>query len=96
MTRYRCPECGEMAGIGLWPMCPHGVPRGMQTYVPYTDENIDDHPVLITSWAQRRKLMKQNNLIEREPLRPGEIAARRDRAHERRRELLRARRDRNV
>lgn len=87
--QYECPDCGHLRGIGLWPACPHGTPRGMQTFAPYWDEHVAPEPVWVTSLAQRKKLMRQNKMDYRDKMRPGDLSARQDKAHEMKRELAR-------
>jgi hypothetical protein len=58
-----CDKCGKDYAIGEWPFCPHGVPHGMMTFVPYWDEHVSSgDPVWVTSLAQRRRLMKENHM----------------------------------
>jgi len=61
-----CTKCGEQYEIGSWPWCPHEDAKnfGEDPLEPYIDEHItDEHPgVLITSRAQRRKIMDRNGL----------------------------------
>jgi putative FmdB family regulatory protein len=55
-------------------------------YVPfphYFDIGLGEH---ITSWAQRRRIMKEQHCDHRDPPRPGDITARRDWAHEARKQ----------
>jgi hypothetical protein len=57
----RCDDCGQRYTVGDWPYCPHGKPYGMMTFVPYFDEHICEEGAWVTSLAQRRRLMKENN-----------------------------------
>jgi hypothetical protein len=78
-----CEECGKEYTIGQWPYCggsgDHGVPRGLQTFKPYIDYNMLDHPVEITSWAQRARLARENGLVEKDKPKDSYFAERRDR-----------------
>lgn len=62
---WKCENCGHIVSIGEWPFCPHGTPNGMMTFKPYFDEHISEKGEWITSWAQRRRLMKINNMAYR-------------------------------
>ena|GEM_PF-5512090 len=86
----RCDKCGSEYGLGEWPWCPHGRPQGMMTFRPYIDEHIAEHPIEITSWAQRKRIMRQRGLefAERPP--KGWFSEREDRCMEQRRERERA------
>jgi hypothetical protein len=75
----KCDVCSHDIQIGDWPYCPHGAPHGMHTFKPYIDENMLDHPVEITSWAQRQRLVRENGLIEKERPSNSVFAERRDR-----------------
>ncbi len=77
----RCPVCNKDYPIGAWPFCDESKGwshdteiHGMHGFHAYVDENIADEPVLITSLAQRRRLMKQNNVDYRgrKPGMPGQ------------------------
>ncbi len=57
-----CDDCGNSYKIGEWPYCPHGVPHGMMTFRPYWDEHVTGSPVYVTSLAQRRELMRRNQM----------------------------------
>jgi hypothetical protein len=88
-----CPDCGKEYGIGCWPFCngtgDHGEPRGLQTFIPYIDYHMLDHPVEITSWAQRNRLARENGLIEKDRPSNTHFAERRDRCEWQREVLAR-------
>ena len=59
MNTTICEMCGLEYGIGAWPLCPHGIPRGhLHDFRAYTDFNISDKPVEITSLAQKQRLLR--------------------------------------
>jgi hypothetical protein len=62
MEQALCDKCGKNYSVGEWPFCPHGIPHGMHSFKAYTEYNIDHDPIHITSWGQRRQLMKERNL----------------------------------
>jgi hypothetical protein len=57
----------------------------------YRDEYSFAEPVDITSWAQKRALLRQYNAIEREPPRKGDISARIDRCMQQKQEAEKCR-----
>lgn len=67
----RCDECGDEIHIGDWPIC-KGVKgqhvavghldMGEEPMEPYIDHNVAEHPVLITTRGERRKLMEKGGL----------------------------------
>jgi hypothetical protein len=59
-----CDACGQLRYCGDWMHCPHGsgLSFGEEPLEPYIDHNVDTNPVLITTRAQRRELMKKNGL----------------------------------
>lgn len=90
-----CDRCGVTYGIGCSPFCrdQHAPVRGSAQYVEferlfsnYYDEGLDAH---ITGRDQRRRLMQRMNVDHRERPTPGDLAARRDKVHELRRERAR-------
>lgn len=52
-------------------------------FIPYFDIGLGEH---VGSFADRWRHMRQNGLVDREKLRPGDLSARRDRIEEQRRE----------
>lgn len=62
----KCEKCGHTMSIGDWPYCPHEhVERfGEEPLEPYWDENLISEPggIEITTRAQRRKIMDENNM----------------------------------
>jgi Fe-S-cluster-containing dehydrogenase component len=55
---YICESCNKRVQIGDWPLCPHGKPHGMMTFIPYTDYMAGDKPIEVTSWKERQNLFK--------------------------------------
>lgn len=70
-----CSKCCSYYGIGVVPYCKgnpedHGKPEGLEDSLePYTDWQLDNYGdgVKITSRAQRRKIMAEQNLEYVEP-----------------------------
>jgi hypothetical protein len=91
MNTEKCSECGQEYTFGDWPLCPHGSPHGMHTFKPYIDYHMLDHPVEITSWAQRQTLARIHGLVEKEPPSNSKLAERRDKCEWIRRERERCR-----
>ena len=59
MNTYLCKQCGKEVQIGEWPFCGHGTPNGnLHDFRAYTDFNISDKPVEITSLAQKQRLLR--------------------------------------
>jgi hypothetical protein len=62
-----CDTCGKTLEISDWPFCPHGRGLGMLgEFKPYYEPNLGHEPVLITSLAQKQRLLKAAGLEERE------------------------------
>lgn len=64
-----CLTCGHRFKVGDWPFHdvstpgdPHGRPHGMHDFHAYMDENLGPEPILVTSLAQRKRLMREQNL----------------------------------
>jgi hypothetical protein len=53
-----CDGCHKELTIGEWPWCPHGFPEKSKGFEPYWDENISDHPVLISNPGDRNKHLR--------------------------------------
>lgn len=65
-----CEECGKFLEVGDWPLCPHERATGAEIgmlgqFATRYDEHVCPEGAVITSLADRKKLMKQNNLHER-------------------------------
>lgn len=84
-----CDTCGQAYGIGQSPYCKdgHGVVQAHHPFIPYFDHALGAQ---IDSHAQRWRLMKERKLDYRDKLSPGDIAARRDRVEETKKERARA------
>ena len=91
-----CERCGHLIRIGESPFCRdnHAPVRGSAQYVQfeqlfsnYYDEGLD---VEVTGRQQRQRVMRDLKADFRERPSPGERSARRDKAHERRKEQSRA------
>lgn len=62
-----CESCGKQLEVGDWPFCPHGRGLGMLgEFKPYVEPNLGPEPVLITSLAQKQRLLKAAGLEERD------------------------------
>lgn len=61
-----CEKCGSELAVGDWPFCPHGdvhwAVHGDEC--DYVDENLGPEPIRIRSWSERRRLMKQQGLVD--------------------------------
>lgn len=57
-----CPDCEKTYEIGEWPYCPHGIPDGMMMFHPFWAYHMTEDPVYVTSWAHKKRLMKENRL----------------------------------
>ena len=72
MKSYRCEHCHRIVQMGEFPFCPHGTGHGnIGDFKAYTDFNISDTPVHLTSKGDRDKLLrphwKDDYLIKVEP-----------------------------
>jgi hypothetical protein len=85
-----CQVCGLPLKIGDWPCVstvrPHGRSVQGQVFVPYFDIGLG---VEITSLAERKRWMRNLHMDYRDKPTKGELSARADRAHERRKEEAR-------
>lgn len=62
-----CDCCGKELQVGDWPFAPHGRGLGMLgEFKPYIEPNLGPEPVLITSLAQKQRMLKAAGLEERE------------------------------
>lgn len=66
-----CQNCGHEVKFGEWPFCPHERVSEYHPFIPYWDQHVATEPVYIESVAQRKRLMKQNNM-DYAPRRMGE------------------------
>lgn len=59
-----CEKCGKELAVGQWPWCPHADARqfGEEPIQPYWDEHVCPEGAHITTRAERRRIMSQNNL----------------------------------
>lgn len=61
-----CSDCGKVVHVGDWHLCPHPRAAGnmgmLGEFKPYWDEHLEHEPKYITSLAERKKLMKLNQL----------------------------------
>ena len=59
LDQVKCPKCGEVLELGIWPFCPHGSPQGMLgEYRAHWEDNLGPEPVWVTSLAQKQALLK--------------------------------------
>lgn len=77
-----CPKCLRPLALVFRPQ-PRYVP-----FNPYFDIGLGEE---VTSWGQRRRIMREQKADHRDPPRPGDISARRDWANERRKTRLTSR-----
>jgi hypothetical protein len=84
-----CTRCGLPIRVGDFPCIEtirphepwHG--RAVPVFVPYFDEGLGAD---VTSIHHRLKLMRDQNLVDRPKLTKGDLSARADKAHERRKQ----------
>jgi hypothetical protein len=76
-----CERCGTAFGIGCSPFCrdAHEPPLKYFPFTHYFDIGLG---VEVTSWAQRRRVMKEQHMDFRDKMSKGALSARLDRIHE--------------
>lgn len=65
-----CEKCGEPLEIGDFPFCPHGKAGGGalrdEIVGGITLENYGPHPITVYSHSERRRIMKERGLVEKD------------------------------
>lgn len=69
-----CDHCGQILEVGMYPFCPHGVGTNARIHddIPggLVLENYGPHPVTVYSHTERRALMAQQGLEQKERFSP--------------------------
>jgi hypothetical protein len=76
-----CDKCGAVFGIGASPFCRDNH-TPVPAYFPFTHYFDIGLGCEVTSWAQRRRVMKGLHMDFRDKMKPGDLSARLDRIHE--------------
>ena len=70
----KCDRCGQAYGIGEYPFCPHGLQGGGPVHDEIPGgmwlENYGPVPIKVYSHTERRKIMAERGLQERETFAP--------------------------
>jgi hypothetical protein len=87
---FPCEVCGLPLRVGeqgcIYTVRPHEPVGSYHPFTEYFDFALGEH---VTSLAQRHRLMRTAHLDYRDKISTGEISARKDRAHEKRKEQAR-------